>query len=636
MPRRRAASALRAGLLFAAITSVSWTAAAVTDRPGMRLAVAQRSQHAASDAAQAAVNGVIVQLRDAAANVPDGLAHAPQLAKAAATSVQAAPDARRWSSLLKTTGLDRSVATTSGEPLAAVSLKPVGASAQLLTFTRRLTMQEAGAVVERLTAQAEVEWVVPNSREQRLQAASGVGATNPPNDPLFAGAAQQWWLQPVSGSDSNTLPMRLRGVPGIQSVWQRNTGATVVAVLDTGITAHPELAGRVLPGYDFVSDWDPLALRGYANDGDGRDADPSDPGDGVTPDDATIDPARYKSCTPQFSSWHGTIIAGMLAGATDNGQGVAAMQWNGRVVPVRVAGKCGAEVADVIDGMRWAAGLPVAGVPTNANPARIINMSFGGDAPCNAAYAQAIRDIGAAPGGGAVLIAAAGNRFGATARPSNCPGAVGVAALNRDGFKTTYSSFGSTVTLATVGGDDGDGRWGPLLADSGLLTITNDGEYAPGAASYANGFGTSFSAPIVSGVAALMLSVNPGLNADQLLAGLRFTTRPHVVSPYLAACSELNPGRCACTTSTCGLGILDAEQAVLYAADPKGYVKPAAAAVVIDNSDLKQAALAGPDREPNPGALAAVDTGGGSSGVIWTLCLLLAAGVLQGLPKRQS
>ena len=108
-----------------------------------------------------------------------------------------------------------------------------------------------------------------------------------------------------------------------------------------------------------MSDWDPVAARGYANDGNGRDSDASDPGDGVSDADKAADAARFDKCAPQFSSWHGTIIAGMLAGLTDNGQGVAAMQWAGRVVPVRVAGQCGADVADVVDGMRWAAGLLV-------------------------------------------------------------------------------------------------------------------------------------------------------------------------------------------------------------------------------------------------------------------------------------
>ena len=258
----------------------------------------------------------------------------------------------------------------------------------------------------------------PNTRERRQGTANG-----PPRDPYYGGAAGQWWLQAVQGSDASAIEGRLRGVPGYLGGWTAGTtgsAAAVVAVLDTGITAHPELAGRMLPGYDFVSDWDPVARRGYANDGDGRDADPTDPGDWVSAADRSADPARYSSCVVENSSWHGTVIAGMVAALTDNGVGGAAMNWNGRVLPVRVAGKCGADLADIVDGMRWAAGLPAcatsdgagnctAFVAPNPNPARVINISFGGSAACGAAYQQAIDDVRAAPGGGAVVVAAAGN-----------------------------------------------------------------------------------------------------------------------------------------------------------------------------------------------------------------------------------
>ena len=86
----------------------------------------------------------------------------------------------------------------------------------------------------------------------------------------------------------------------------------MVAVLDTGTTQHPELAGHMLPGFDFVSD------SGYANDGDGRDADPSDPGDWVSAADRSADAARFGSCDVEDSTWHGTVIAGMLAAKTNN------------------------------------------------------------------------------------------------------------------------------------------------------------------------------------------------------------------------------------------------------------------------------------------------------------------------------
>jgi serine protease len=157
----------------------------------------------------------------------------------------------------------------------------------------------------------------------------------------------------------------------------------------------------------------------------------------------------------QDSSWHGTQIAGIVAALTDNAEGIAAASRDGRVLPVRVAGKCGAEVADIIDGMRWAAGLPVAKagggfLPANPDPARIISISFGSSAACNPAYQSTIDELAEH---GAVVVAAAGNQHAAPMRPANCKGVIGVAALNRDGFKATYSNFGAGPIVATVGGD---------------------------------------------------------------------------------------------------------------------------------------------------------------------------------------
>jgi serine protease len=149
-------------------------------------------------------------------------------------------------------------------------------------------------------------------------------------------------------------------------------------VLDSGITSHPELNPRLLPGYDFVSD------PNYANDGNGRDNDASDPGDAITADDRTRSPRLFSGCPDNsVSSWHGTIIAGQVAAVSNNREGVAAASWNVRFVPVRVAGKCGASVSDIVAGLRWAAGLTVDGVPQNRNPARLIVLGYGGIDPCD-------------------------------------------------------------------------------------------------------------------------------------------------------------------------------------------------------------------------------------------------------------
>jgi serine protease len=404
---------------------------------------------------------------------------------------------------------------------------------------------------------------------------------------------------PVSGSNNNAIGARLRGVPGVQSAWAINHGNAVpIAVLDTGITSHPDLAGHVLPGYDMVSDVED------ANDGDGRDPDASDPGDWVSQADKTSNPGKFGSCDVANSSWHGTDIAGILAAVTNNGTGGAAINWNGRVVPVRVAGKCGAEVADLIDGMRWAAGLAVASgsgfLPLNPNPVRVVSISFGSSAACGAAYQAAVDELAA---NGVVVVAAAGNDHAGVTRPASCAGAIGVAALNRDGFKATYSNFGPQLTVSTVGGDwQGDGAWGALLADDGVLTLDNDGVQAPRNPIYSRLFGTSFAAPIAAGTIGLMLSVNPNLTVAQIINGLKLSARPHVTSPKIGTCSDANPGRCICTTQTCGAGILDAEQAVLYAQNPSGYVAPVRQPAVIDNAEVDAAVALGKDCRPTPAA----------------------------------
>lgn len=505
--------------------------------------------------------------------------------------------------------------------LGSASLRPVGLSAQLLDFGGPLKAVDAQRMAEQLRQRPEVEWVTLNEREHRLQV---------PNDPLFAANATstgQWWLQSASGSSANAIKDRRRGVPGLPAAWASTTGhpQAVVAVLDTGITPHPDLAGHVLPGHDFVSQ------TIYANDGGGRDTDPSDPGDWVSQADKQANPAAFGDCEVETSSWHGTVIAGIVAAVTDNGFGVAGINWNGRVLPVRVAGKCGAEVADIVDGMRWAAGLQLFDanhqpLPLNANPARVINISFGGSAACSPAYQEAIDELRAL---GAVVVAAAGNGSGDVKRPANCAGVIGVAALNRDGFKATYSNFGPAVVVATVGGDPvSEGLWGPLLGDEGLLTVDNLGMQGPDQPTYSNISGTSFSTPVVAGVVSLMLSANPALSVAQVIEGVRRSARPHAGSRQMAACSSQNPGRCACTADTCGAGILDATQAVLFARAPASYVATSRPAAVVDSSELSAALALGPDLPPNPPTPATDSGGGGAPSIGWLALLGIAVAAL--------
>ena len=543
-----------------------------------------------------AANGLIVELKDA-----------PAHERAQALGIVRLDDAggQRLQRVLGNAGISRYHA------------QPAGRAAQRLDFGRVLDGAEAARIAAQLRADPDVEWVVSNEREQRLQGA--------PSDPYFA---QQWWLANPGGSNSNALPDRRRGLPGFEGAWTLEPGRSgaVVAILDTGITRHPDLVGHVLAGYDFVSTID------YAGDGNGRDADASDPGDWVSAADLQTAPTLFDGCEVQDSSWHGTQIAGIVAALTDNGIGIAAASRDGRVLPVRVAGKCGAEVADIIDGMRWAAGLPVAKagggfLPANPDPARIISISFGSSAACNPAYQSTIDELAAH---GVVVIAAAGNQHAAPMRPANCKGVVGVAALNRDGFKATYSNFGAGLVVATVGGDpDDEGAWGAILGDDGIVTLDNAGRTGPAAGRYARVFGSSFSAPIVAGAVSLMLSANPDLTPAQIVAGLRQSARPHVTSPVIGACSADNPGRCICTAQTCGAGMLDAAEAVRYAqsiAQQATFTPRRWPLEVIANAEASAAVALGADLPPSAaqGTLASAGGGGGALGPLWLLGLTVS------------
>jgi streptogramin lyase len=313
------------------------------------------------------------------------------------------------------------------------------------------------------------------------------------------------------------------------AAWDITTGisSTVVAVLDTGRTVHPDLDARLLSGYDFISN----AAR--ANDGDGRDADASDAGDWVTATEKAG--TEFSSCTVEDSSWHGTMVAGVIGATTQNGTGLAGIDWAARILPVRVLGKCGGFSSDISDAMMWAAGLAVAGVPDNPNPAKVLNLSLGSVNSCTSSYRTVIPQILAR---GAIIVASAGNDNNSDEHsPSNCPGVISVAAVGQNGNKASYSSFGSTITISAPGGDGGD-----------LITLGNTGTTVPGTSTIVGTSGTSFSAPVVSGIISLMLALRPDLDSVAVTRILAASVRPFPDS--------------TCNTSICGAGIVDAAAAL--------------------------------------------------------------------------
>jgi len=405
-----------------------------------------------------------------------------------------------------------------------------------------------------LAAQSDVEYAVVDGRQRALAA---------PNDPLYPAGqlgtpvVGQWYLR----TPDATIVSAINAV----SAWDVTTGhsSVVVAVLDTGIRPeHPDLQGKLFPGYDFIHD------TPTANDGDGRDADPSDPGDGVTQTD--ID-NQVPGCTTSdiaASSWHGTQTAGLIGAATNNGVGMASVGRDVRVLPLRVLGKCGGYDSDIQDAMRWAAGIAVAGVPTNPNPAKVINLSLGSSASCSASYQDLVNQLTAA---GVLVVAAAGNEGLAVGTPANCSGVLAVAGVRHAGTKVGYSDLGPEVGIAAPAGNCVN-LTGTCLYP--LLTTANSGAAGPVSSIYTDGnnhisIGTSFSAPLVAGTAALMLSANRSLTPAQLIAALKSSARPFPTSGApvgVTACkapsSTAQTDECYCTASTCGAGMLDASAAV--------------------------------------------------------------------------
>ncbi|MCV2353541.1 S8 family peptidase [Paucibacter sp. B2R-40] len=423
-------------------------------------------------------------------------------------------------------------------------------------------------LVKRLALDSEVEMVVIDGRRRHTAVT--------PNDPLYAGfggvapsgvngsANGQWYLKAPVGEVVSSI--------NAPAAWDTSTGisSVVVAVLDTGVRKdHPDLAGQFVGGYDMIAN-DATAGDGVA----GRDSDASDPGDYVTQADINGG-ALGTGCDATDignSSWHGTRVSGLIAASSNNGQGIAGVAWGVKILPIRVLGKCGGYDSDIMAGMKWAAGIAVPGLPTNPNPAKVLNLSLGGTGTCSATGSGTYRDtINQVIATGATIVVAAGNSEGqAVGLPGNCPGVITVTGLRHVGSKVGFSSVGPEVAIAAPGGNCVNLSGACLFP---MLSTTNSGSTTPVAADAAytnNGasVGTSFSAPIVAGTVALMVSAKPSLTSTEVLAILQRTARPFVSSGGTAGIAQCTAptsavqDECYCTTSTCGAGMLDAGAAV--------------------------------------------------------------------------
>jgi serine protease len=330
----------------------------------------------------------------------------------------------------------------------------------------------------------------------------------------------------------------LNGAHGINvnAAWKRTNGdaSVVVAVIDSGITAHPDLAGQTVPGYDFVSD------TASSADGDGRDADPSDPGDGGGGDP---------------SSWHGTHVSGLIAAAANDMGGVGVAP-GVRVQMLRALGSQGGESRDLAAAINWAAGINVPGVPNNPTPAKVINMSLGTDTPqrCDAATQSAVDAVKAA---GVTMITAAGNTNSDAfwSYPGNCFGTINVGATGFNGDRAFYSNYGLGVDISAPGGDSRNSAGAPDVTNGRIFSTSNDGTLTPGNPGYAYQEGTSMAAPILAGVVALMYSVEPTLTYDEVWQILKSTVTPFASGTVCQRGVGTN-------SQLCGAGIVNAGAAV--------------------------------------------------------------------------
>lgn len=306
----------------------------------------------------------------------------------------------------------------------------------------------------------------------------------------------------------------------VQPAWELSRGAGItVAVLDSGTTVHPDLDAQMLPGYDFVSD--PQVAR----DGNGRDANPQDEGNWGT----TIDCRRNID-----SDWHGTKVAGTLAAIANNREGIAGVANGARILPVRVTGRCSrGMLSDTVDAMLWAAGFDVTGVKKNTNPANIVNISLAGIGMCSSEMQEAIDKLGLAR---VTVVTGVGND-NADAKdytPANCLRIIAVGSNDGQGRKSLFSNTGENVDLVAPGED--------------IYSTSNGGSTYPETPWYGEQSGTSFAAPHVAGVVALMQSGRQ-----------RLLTPANVELILKNTAKDMGAD---CPRSECGFGLIDAEAAV--------------------------------------------------------------------------
>lgn len=520
---------------------------------------------------------------------------------------------------------DTAQRTASLSVASGVPLHPVRQLHDRLDLVRLAAPLKGGSmrhVIARLRTDPAVQYAEPDQRRYAL-----AFPDDPPNDPRFvagADAVGQWEGQWYLHDPSAEAPAAIAAT----TAWKTASGQNyVIAIIDTGIDLkHPDLGtygkgGKLLPGFDFICDDQgvncsvPSASYTYlvANDGDGWDLDPSDPGEWISAADLQRSDGFFKGCgggpdqnQPINSTWHGTRVAGIAAALTNNGVGIAGVAYGSYILPVRVIGKCSGYVSDIVAGMYWAAGMSnsaLTAVPVNNYPAQVLNLSVGGRAPCSQTEQEAVTAI---TQNGHLVVAAAGNDGGPVDAPANCVGAFSVAGIRQVGTKVGYSNVSSTSSPVSIAAPAGNcinlntGYPWTQPCQFSIETTSNDGVTVPANSFYTyalfspsytgnvlneGNVGTSYAAPLVSGVVAMMVQANPHLNASQIVSRIQAAATPFPVPAtppaggvcHVAALTTDSAGNytdvqaqeCQCTTTTCGAGMLNAAAALAQALAPQ-------------------------------------------------------------------
>ncbi len=327
-------------------------------------------------------------------------------------------------------------------------------------------------MVAALSRNPDVEYAHPNHV---------FSAALTPNDPLFnyqyalSNSGQQ--IGSVPGSPTGKASADIKA----PAAWEETIGAATVsvAVLDSGVDLlHPDLKNNIRnSGRDFVN-----------NDFDATD-----------------------------DYFHGTLVAGIIAAATDNGEGIAGVAWNCTLLPVKVLDHAGTGTTDKIaQGITWAAD----------NGAAVINLSLGGpagDETLRSALRYAYEK-------GVTIVAASGNDAGPVYYPAAYDNyVIAVAATDYNDVRASFSNIGAENDVAAPG--------------VRILSSVPTWYFGQASLPYGYSNGTSLAAPHVAGLAALIKSVKPGLTPAQIMNVIRYSADDVNVSGYAGKDEFLGYGR---------------------------------------------------------------------------------------------